>query len=257
MPKLSSPFPWVGGKRLLRDEIIAKIPTHNTYVEAFAGGAWVYWGKEPSAVEVINDINGDLVNLYKQIQTNSTEFYDRLWWLLCSRDEYYRLLYVIQHEREALTDLDRAVYYYFIIKNAFGGRFVSGFKFSKKQPPRSAINHDTLVALSERLSNTYIENLSFERLIKNYDYEETLFYCDPPYVVADGTNYYQFVFDEAQHHLLHSKLSEIKGKFILSYDDVPFIRKLYKGFKIEKTKPIRYTLTQKQKIKHELLISNF
>lgn len=68
MPKLNSPFPWVGGKRLLRNHIISLIPEHRCYVEAFAGGAWVYWGKEPSKVEVINDINGDLINLYKQIQ---------------------------------------------------------------------------------------------------------------------------------------------------------------------------------------------
>jgi DNA adenine methylase len=58
MKKLNSPFPWVGGKRLLRDHIISLIPEHRCYIEAFAGGAWVYWGKEPSKVEVINDLDG-------------------------------------------------------------------------------------------------------------------------------------------------------------------------------------------------------
>ena len=257
MKKLSSPFPWVGGKRQLRNEIIALIPDHKTYVEVFAGGAWVYWGKEPSKVEVINDINGDLINLYKQIQSDPEAFYDRLWWLLNAREEYYRLLHIIQHERESLSDLDRAVYYFYIIKNAFGGRFGSGYAFGRRQPPRSAVKHDTLVSLSERLSNTYIENLSYKRLIKNYDYEDAVFYCDPPYVVADGSTLYQHVFDEKQHIDLRDRLANLKGKFILSYDDVPKVREIYKGFKIRKTKEIRYTLNQKSRYKHELLISNF
>ena len=257
MTKLNSPFPWVGGKRLLRNHIISLIPEHRCFIEAFAGGAWVYWGKEPSKVEVINDINGDLVNLYKQIQDNPTEFYDRLWWLLNSRDEYYRLLKLLKTNPKDITDLERAVYYFFVIKCAFGGRFGSGYAFSRRVPPRTAVQHDTIMALSERLTHTYIENLSFERLIKNYDSEESFFYCDPPYVVADGTEYYQFVFTEEMHVKLRDQLAGIQGKFLLSYDDVPMIRKLYKGFKIEKTEPVRYNLGKKPFYKHELLIRNY
>ena len=109
MKKLSSPFPWVGGKRLLREQIISRIPEHTCYVEAFAGGAWVYWGKDPSHVEVINDINGDLVNLYRQIQSNPEAFYERLWWLLNSREEYYRLLAIMKDTPQDLPDLDRVL----------------------------------------------------------------------------------------------------------------------------------------------------
>jgi DNA adenine methylase len=257
MPKLTSPFPWVGGKRLLREHIISLIPEHRCYVEAFAGGAWVYWGKEPSVVEAINDINGDLINLYRQIQTNTEAFYDKLWWMLNSRSEYYRILDIMKNPPAEVSDLDRAVYYFYVIKHAFGGRFGSGYAFSKKQPPRSAVGHDTFLALSERLRNTYIECLPYDRLIKNYDTEDTFFYCDPPYVVADGTNYYQHVFTEEMHVGLRNRLAGLKGKFLLSYDDVPFIRDLYKGFKIEKTKPVLYTLNQKQRHKTELLIRNY
>ena len=257
MPKLNSPFPWVGGKRLLRDEIISRIPEHHCYAEVFAGGAWVFWGKEPSHTEVINDINGDLINLYRHIQNNPEQFYDRLWWILNAREEYYRLLSTIKNAKDELSDLDRAVYYFYIIKNAFGGRFGSGYAFSKRQPPRSAIPHDTLIALSERISRCYIENLSFERLIKNYDSPEIFFYCDPPFTCSDGGTEYQFTMDDQKHVLLRDKLAEIKGKFILSYDDTDSVKDLYKGFKIEKTKPIQYTLNQKHKTKNELFISNF
>jgi DNA adenine methylase len=256
MAKLGSPFPWVGGKRLLRDSIIKIIPNHHLYVEAFAGGAWVYWGKEPSKVEVINDVNGNLINLYRQIQKEPEAFYDRLWYLLYSRDEYYRLTNLIKSEAE-LSDIDRAVYYYFIIKMAFGGRFGSGFGFSRRQPPRSAITHDTLIALSERISRTFIENLSFERLIKNYDDPEAFFYCDPPFTGCDGGNEYEHTMNSEKHTLLRDSLSAIKGKFLLSYDDSPIVKELYKDFRIEKTKPIQYTLNQNHRYKQELLIRNY
>lgn len=259
MPKLVSPFPWVGGKRLLRDDIIARIPQHRCYIEAFAGGAWVYWGKEPSKVEVINDINGNLVNLYRQIQSNSEAFYDRLWWLLNSREEFYRIVSIIRNQPADLPDLDRAVYYFFILKNCFGGAAGKkpSYGFSRRQPPRSAITHETLVALSDRLSRTFIENLSFERLIKNYDFEDAFFYCDPPFTGSDGSNDYEFVMSEEKHILLRDQLSKIEGKFLLSYNDAPVIRKLYKGFKIEKTKPINYTLGGGSKTVRELLIRNY
>lgn len=257
MTKLNSPFPWVGGKRKLRDDIITRIPAHHTYIEAFAGAAWVYWGKEPSKVEVLNDINGDLINLYKQIRLDPEAFHDALWWMLNARAVYTATISKIKNEPESLPDIDRAVHFFYCIKNAFGGRFGSGYAFSKRQPPRSAIPYDTLVALSERLSNTYIENLSFERIIKNYDYPEAFFYCDPPFTCADGSNQYQHIFDEEKHILLRDKLAAIEGKFLLSYDDTPAVRKLYKDFKIEKTKPIQYTLNQNKRYNHELFIRNF
>jgi DNA adenine methylase len=257
MAKLGSLFPWVGGKRILRNDIIARFPLHTIYIEAFAGGAWVYWGKEPSKVEVINDINGDLINLYKVLQKNPDQFYDQIYYMLASRQQYYDVMNILEGNRENISDVERAVYFYFSIKNAFGGRYGGGFAFSRRVPPRSAIRHETLVAVTERLSNTYIENLSYERLIKNYDHAGAFFYCDPPYVVADGKNYYQFAFTEEDHKKLASTLMAMEGKFLLSYDDVPIVRDLYKGCKITKTKPVLYTLNQKHKYKTELLIQNY
>ena len=77
------------------------------------------------------------------------------------------------------------------------------------------------------------------------------------YVVADGANYYQHVFTPDMHIDLKNRLSKIKGKFLLSYDDVPTIREQYKDFNIKKTKPVRYTLNQKSQYKQELFITNY
>ena len=78
--------------------------------------------------------------------------------------------------------------------------------------------------MAERLRNVVIENKDFEALIKTYDRENTLFYCDPPYVGTEG--YYQTGFGEKQHRALSERLSAIKGKFLLSYNDCELVREL-------------------------------
>jgi len=257
MTKLTSPLPWVGGKRLLREQIISRIPEHQCYAEVFAGGAWVYWGKETSKVEVINDIDSNLTNLYSQIKNDPEGFYEKVWFLLCSREEYHRYMKILKESPCELSDLDRAVYYYYVIKHAFGGKFGSGFSFSRKQRPKPHIGYEKLISLSERLQNTSIENLPYEQIIDKYDSKETFFYCDPPYVVADGTEYYKYCFTEERHIDLRDRLAKINGKFLLSYDDVPLVRNLYKDFRIEETQPVRYSLSQFRQCKRELLIRNY
>ena len=261
MNKLHPPISWVGGKSRLRDTIISKIPDHHTYVEVFAGAAWVLFGKEPSKVEVINDINGDLVNLFLTVKNKPEEFSEALWYMFPSRQLHKISLYILENpdRDKILTDVERAVLFYYQIKHSFGSKYASGWRFSSSRPPRNVIDLETLHGLRERLCNVYVDNLPFERVIKNYDGKDTFFYCDPPYVVADGSNYYQFVFDEKKHVALRDKLAKAKGKWLVSYDDVDLVRDLYRGFRIEVTKPVHYSMGSKNKttLKHELLISNY
>jgi DNA adenine methylase len=258
MKKLVSPLPWVGSKRQLRDRIIPRIPEHTCYAEPFAGGAWVYLGKQPSAVEVINDINGDLVNLYRAVRLHTDALYDTIWHMLPSRGEYDASKNILRTpvETKSEPDIERAALFYYHIKNAFGARFCSGFAFSKTRPPRSVIAHDLLIDLRERLLHTYIENLPYDRLVRNYDSPETFFYVDPPYLMDPGSACYQYDFKPAEHEILAKLLRKIKGKFLLSYGDRIEIRELYHGFKID-TVDVTYTLSGKAKKKTELLISNY
>lgn len=259
MKKLVSPLPWVGSKRQPRNSIIARIPNHTCYAEPFAGGAWVYFGKEPSPVEVINDVNGDLIAMYRAIKSKPEEFYEALWYMFPSRQLQAESRTILDADRESqcLTEVERAVLFYYHIKNCFGGKFGGGFAFSKVRPPRHMIAHDLLVALRDRLQNTYIENLSFERLIKNYDGPETFFYLDPPYLMDKKDKCYQFEFTMADHERLREVLGNIQAKWLLSYGDKKEIREFYRGFKIEKTEPVTYTLSGKAVQKTELLISNY
>lgn len=109
---------------------------------------------------------------------------------------------------------------------------------------------------SKRLNRVVIENVDFERLIKTYDRESALFYCDPPYY--DAEKYYPDKFQPEDHVRLRDTLSRIKGKFILSYNDCQEIRDLYAGYDlievdrqdnlVTKTNPRRY---------RELIIKNY
>lgn len=258
MKKLVSPLPWVGSKRQLRDQIIPLIPDHKCYVEAFAGGAWVYLGKQPSEVEVLNDINGYLTTLYRIVRDEPDAFFDALWYLLPSRMLYKSSRDILALDgKNELTEVERAATFYYHIKNAFRGRFGSGFALSRTRPPRHMIAYELLVALRDRLQGTYIENLSYDRLIRNYDSPDTFFYLDPPYLMEKGDKCYQFEFSTEDHARLRSILGELKGKFLLSYGDCQPIRELYHGYRIDVTKEVTYTLSGKAKKKTELLISNY
>lgn len=79
-------IPWIGGKRRLADRIFQLFPRHSCYVEPFAGGAALFFLRPvPAEVEVLNDVNGDLVNLYRVVQHHLEEFVRQFKWALSSR----------------------------------------------------------------------------------------------------------------------------------------------------------------------------
>ena len=89
---------------------------------------------------------------------------------------------------------------------------------------------DTIWQASRRLADTVIENKDFEALIRQYDRDSAFFYCDPPYRTAQ--KYYDVPFSDSDHERLKNSLSNIKGRFILSYNDDEYIRELYKDYNI-------------------------
>jgi len=84
---MTSPIiPWMGGKRRLADRLIPLFPPHECYVEVFAGGAALFFMRpQPAPVEVLNDLNGDLVTLYRVVQNHLEEFVRQFKWALSSR----------------------------------------------------------------------------------------------------------------------------------------------------------------------------
>ena len=114
--------------------------------------------------------------------------------------------------------------------------------------------------IKQRLSRVVIENKNFSNLLKQYDKEGTLFYCDPPYYKAE--RYYEkigYSFTKEQHILLRDMLSHIKGKFIVSYNNEDFIKELYQDFKIEEVERCNNigNALGKEKNYQELIIKNY
>lgn len=229
---------------------------HTCYCEVFAGAAWVLFCKEPSKAEIINDINGDVTNLYRVIANHVEEFHRFFKWALSSREEFQRLMGL---PGENLTDIQRAARYYYLHKNAFAGRMDSpSFAVAATRRPKLdlfRIEMD-LSDIHFRLAGTVIENLSFEKVIPRYDRDHTVFYVDPPYWNHED-DYGKDIFSQADFAVLAELLGQIKGRFIMSINDVPQIREMFKAFEIQDVSTQYSAASNSNKKAQELLITNF
>lgn len=248
---------WMGGKYLLSKQVVSRIPEHQCYVEPFSGAAWVFFRKDRSKVEVLNDINTDVVTLYRVIQNHMEEFVRYFKWVLPSRNEFQRLLKV---DPSTLTDIQRSVRFYYLQKSSFAGRATGNLTWgtAATQPPRInllRIEQD-LSDVHLRLSRVYIENENYSDVINRYDRDKTFIYLDPPYYGCE--DYYgKEIFSRDDFQKLSDQLSAIQGKFLLSLNDTPEIREVFRQFEIE-TVNTRYSCNAERNIKvTELLIRNY
>ncbi|MGV3581927.1 MAG: DNA adenine methylase [Methylophilus sp.] len=251
-----SPLAWVGGKSKLTSTIIPLIPKHTCYAEVFAGAAWVLFRKEPSKVEVINDINGDLVTLYRVIQNHLEEFIRYFKWCLVSRDEWDRLQRV---DESTLTDIQRAARFYYLVKNAFGAKIVGqcyGVANSSKPRLNLLRLEEDLSDAHLRLSRVNIENLPYHELIRRYDGKDVFFYIDPPYWNCEA-DYGKGLFDKADFERLRDVLSVAKGQWLISINNVSQIRTLFDGHHIKEVKTSYSINMEQSKPITELLIANY
>ena len=247
--------PWIGGKRRLAKHILPLFPAHTCYVEPFCGAAALYFLKTPSKTEVINDINGELVNLYRVVKHHLEEFIRQFKWALVSRQIYKWLQ---DTPEETLTDIQRAARFYYLQKQAFGGKVADHtFGTSTTSAPRFNLLRieEELSMAHLRLSRTLIEHLDWHQCIERYDRPQTLFYCDPPYW---GTEGYGVEFGLENYDHMADLARRIKGKMIISVNDIPEMRQAFNGLNMQSI-DISYNLkvTGKPSPKKELVICNF
>ncbi|VXD04294.1 DNA adenine methylase [Pseudomonas sp. 9Ag] len=254
----SSPIiPWLGGKRRLADRLLALFPPHECYVEVFAGGAALYFLRPmPAKTEVLNDVNGELINLYRVVQNHLEEFVRQFKWALSSRQVFKWL----QDTRpETLTDIQRAARFFYLQQHAFGGR-VDGQSFGTATTG-PAINlcriEENLSAAYLRLAGTYVENLSWLDCAERYDRPHTFFYMDPPYWQTEG---YGVDFPFENYQRMADFMRRCKGKVMVSINDHPDIREAFAGFQIEQTS-LKYSVANQrqggQAASSELVIMNW
>jgi len=245
---------YIGGKNRLAKPIIEIFPEHTTYVEPFAGGAQVFFHKEPSRVEVLNDLDGELVNLYRVCQQHHEELLRYFRFMLVSREWFDRLKAT---DPAMLTDIQRAARYLYLLKNSFASLVRNPvYHRNVVQPP--SFNLESLPELiekaHERLERVQIERAPYGEILDRFDRPTTLFYCDPPYW---GRKLYRYNFTEADFRELAERLTKIRGKFVLSLNDVPEVRALFRRFRIEEVK-LHYTSQKAAGRRYnEVLIMNF
>jgi len=266
---------YIGGKSNSCKKIVELMPEHFCYVETNFGGGWVFFAKPRTKVEVINDINGELINFWRIIQRQPDEFKEREKYEMYSRElftEYYTDFDSGKHY--TFSNLERAFRFFCMIKCAFGAKFSAGWGYGKSRNQGDAFFNEFKIVdeIAARLKHVQIDNKDFQFVINDYDGEETLFFVDPPYIKADVNAQYfkstgskNISFTLHDHQRLYNTLIKIKGKFILTIDDASFIRERYcvgeqgsNGFWwIDNT--VFYSSADKDNRKHvtELIITNY
>lgn len=249
-----SPMSYIGGKNRVAKRLIAMFPPHVTYCEVFLGGGQVFFRKEPSKVEVLNDLDGEVTNFFRCAQQHHVELCRYLQFVLVSREWFH----IFQEQNPAsLTDIQRAARFYYLQKNCYAG-LVHGRHYACKVVGAPGFNPSRLREILEkthqRLARVQIESLPFQDFIPRFDRPTTLFFCDPPYW---RRKLYNFNFSDNDYRTLADLLQSISGKFILTVDDVPELRELFKRSKITEIE-VPYTAQQEAGKRYpELIITNF
>ncbi|MFC3338150.1 DNA adenine methylase [Paracandidimonas soli] len=232
-------IPWIGGKRRLAKTLLPLFPEHDCYVEPFAGGAAMFFLRpSPAKVEVLNDMNSDLVNLYRVVQHHLEELVRQFKWALISR-EMFKWLKITP--LDTLTDIQRAARFFYMQHMAFGAK-VADQSFGTATTSKPGLNllriEEALSAAHLRLAQVFIEHLPWQEVVKRYDRAHTFFFMDPPYWQTAG---YGESFPWEEYEQLATAIASMKGKSIVTLNNHPDIRKLFKGFNV-RTAPIRYTV---------------
>lgn len=219
---------WQGSKTRLLKQIMPLIKPHVCYCEPFFGGGAVLFAKERSSVEVINDINGNLVALYRNLQFHLPALIDELNWLFTSRQNMHDFL-----AQPGLTELQRAACFLLVNRTSFGGN-MNSFGVAKTRGGGVGFNHQQvnklLGAANERMDGVVVENISYERVFKNYDSTDTQFFIDPPY--EEATNGAYAGWDRKQLLDFRREVGALKGNWIVTLNDSAFTRELFAGCNI-------------------------
>ncbi len=220
---MRAPIPYYGGKQQMYRRITALFPLHRVYVEVFGGAASVLLNKPPSPVEVYNDVDGEVVNLFRVLREQGEELIALLNLTPYAREEFAACL-----DNHCDDSLERARRAFVRFRQSFAGKGQATpgrWAYSTERHGGevgtwlSAIEY--LPAIIERLRMVHIECLDFADCITRYDTPGTLFYCDPPYLAttreaSSQNDVYTHEMTEAQHRQLLYLLNSVRGMVVLS-----------------------------------------
>jgi DNA adenine methylase len=236
-----------GSKWRLAPWIISHFPKHEIYVEPFGGSGSVLLRKERSRIEVYNDLDNEIVNLFQVVREHSEELARLIYLTPYSRNEFIKSF---EHSENPIERARRAIIrshcgwgssYIFDTDNGKNAKPENGFCVDWRKKNSGRRNHvwlnipDTILSVVDRLQGVVIEAINYKAVIKKNDTKNTLFYVDPPYLseTRDRGNDYRHEFTTDDHVELASVLNNVEGSVIVSGYASKLYNELYRGWKTE------------------------
>lgn len=255
---MKTPITYYGGKQTMVKLLLSLMPQHKLYCEPFFGGGALFFAKPKSEVEVINDINGEVVNFFKVAQTKFSELEKEIRGTLHSRELFKNARVVYDHP-EMFSDVKRAWAFWTLTNQGFAGMVTSwGFgKDNAKEVSLARKREGFTKEYSDRLKMVQIEANDALKVIDRCDAKDTFFYIDPPYFNSNQGHYKGYTKED--YVRLLEKLRKIKGKFLLSSYPSDVLKQFAKKYKW-KTQSIKKSIAvtkNTEKKKTEMLVFNY
>jgi DNA adenine methylase len=255
---MRTPITYYGGKQTLLKHLLPLIPPHKIYCEPFFGGGALFFAKPKSEVEIINDVNGEVVNFFKVVKTKFSELQKEIKGSPHSR-ELFKRAKAIYDFPDMFNDVQRAWAFWVLTNQGFAGMIGSwGFgKTASKEKAVATKRDEFTKGYAERLRTVQVEHNDALKVIDRCDDKDAFLYCDPPYINSDQGHYEGYT--STQYEDLLKRLAKFKGKFMLSSYPSALLTKYIKRYKW-KVKRIKKAvavtkLTDKQKV--EMIVLNY
>jgi DNA adenine methylase len=243
-------FSRFGGKKQKAKTIIDIFPQHTTYVEPFLGSGAIFLVKDKSQVNVLNDLDPLVFNIFDDLIDVSSQFDNNTYDWTPDKDRWNT--YKESLSDQSLSPCERMFRSLYITSHSWSGigtsftsnRYKEGWTYNKK-----------LSDYEEKMEGVIVRQQDYTEIIREFDGPDTLFYLDPPYDIALKKSYYEYDNSMTLEHL-RDILRTVQGKFVLSLDITDQTTELFKEFNILQI-PFKYASSKTKKIKYEYIITNF
>lgn len=238
--------------------LLEMIPEHRMYCEPFFGGGALFFAKPKAEVEVINDVNGEVVNFFKVLKTKFSLLQKEVQATLHSRELYKKAMQIYNNPK-GYSDVQRAWALWTATNQGFAGMIGSwGFGKTNSKEKAVASKRDAFIeAYENRLRTVQVENNDALKVIARCNEKDAFIYCDPPYIGSDQGHYSGYT--ETEYEKLLQALSKVKAKFLLSSYPSKILSKYIRKYGWKTKKIEKYVAVTKltEKRKTEVLVYNY
>jgi len=233
---IKAPFARIGGKHFQKKDVLKQFPkidTYDIYVEPFLGAGNILLNAPVVKTMIGADTDTNIINFFNDIKKVNQEQINTLNFK-ASKKKFDEIKKRIKNKNYSKTPIERIYDYLYIIYNSYGAK---GLAYDRQNRHSTGITFKkNFNVLKDKLKDFKIMKSDFKNTINKYDSPTTFFYLDPPYYDTTTSGYET---GNINHEELAELLRNIKGKFLMTHNDTPYIRKLYKEYKFKKFKSIQ------------------